>query len=252
MGYFTQMSAGGGLLDDVEVLFTNARFLNYAYGGKAMPSPGLVVDFIGHGDTVIPDDQGEQFWSCGSGKDWQPSADGKRLDSPSNKAGIVQTSNLGMLVDSLMKAGLSNALLSKAETDISALNGLVVHVKRIQIDRKMSNPKRDAQGNVQLPTVLLVDRLIQEPGGKAAAGSKPSGSAGAPATGGAADAAVAAVMTFAAENGGYRKSDAVKVFKAMQSDPDAKQFAAEAFKLLANEEFLANGPWTYAGGVVTV
>lgn len=255
MGYFTNMTAGGGLIDDVTVRVTNARFQLYGYGGKAAPAPGLVVDFESTDpDVEIASEQAEQFWACGSAKDWQPSADGKRLESPSNKSGIVRSSNLGMLIESLQAAGVSEALLAKAESDISSLNGLTVHVKRIQVDRKMANPKRDKDGQIILPTVLIVDRIVAEPGGKAAAGTKPANGKPAAQADDASVAAADAILTYVSENGQYTKGDAAKVFKAMQSDPVAKAHAVNAFKLLAKDDFLSSlpEPLVYANGIVTL
>jgi hypothetical protein len=255
MGYFTNMSAGGGLLDDCVVRFSNARFAMYNYQGKSVPAPGLIVDFESVDDTPIPDEQVEQFWACGSGKDWNPSADGKRLDSPSNKSGIVKSSNLGMLIESLIGAGLAEDVLVKAEADISALNGLTVHVKRQQVDRKMSNPKRDKDGQIILPTVLLVDEIVSVPGGKSAAkaGNGAKGAAAA-STDPAAAVAADAIMAFIGDNGQYTKGDAAKVFKLIQADSAAKAHAVNAFKLLSKDEFLSTlpEPLVYAGGVVTL
>lgn len=255
MGYFTNMTAGGGLIDDVTVRVSNARFMMYGYGGKSMPAPGLVVDFESvDADVEIGTEQAEQFWACGSAKDWQPSADGKRLESPTNKSGIVRSSNLGMLIESLVAAGVSEGLLGKAESDISVLNGLTVHVKRIQVDRKMSNPKRDKDGQVILPTVLIVDRIVVEPGGKVGNGAAKSAAPKAAQLDDAGTVAADAIMAFVGDNGQYTKGDAAKVFKAMQADPAAKAQAVNAFKLLAKDDFLSSlpEPLVYANGIVTL
>ena len=94
-----------GRAEGVAAIFDNDRAL------AERLERALTVDFESVDDTPIPDEQVEQFWACGSGKDWNPSADGKRLDSPSNKSGIVKSSNLGMLIESLIGAGLAEDVL---------------------------------------------------------------------------------------------------------------------------------------------
>ena len=252
-GYFTNMSAGGGLFDEGDVRIANCRTGMANYGGNQPPSPALICKFEGINGTEVPENQDEQFWSCGSAKDWQASPDGKKFVSPTNKSGIVITSNCGIFIKSLLDLGLDN-LVAAMDEDASALNGTELHVKRIQLDRKMKNPKRDSDGKeIPQTTIVATEVLKGAKGGVAKAGNGAKGAAAA-STDPAAAVAADAIMAFVGDNGQYTKGDAAKVFKLIQADPAAKAHAVNAFKLLSKDEFLSTlpEPLVYAGGVVTL
>ena len=122
---------GTGLLDDAEVTFTKCRFQLFDYAGKAQPAPAFAAELVVAGDG----EPTNQFWSCGSPKDFVPSADGKQLQPVGAATHLRKSCNAAILFTSLFQAGVPGDLLGG--DDISKLSGLRAHVKRIPA------PKRD-------------------------------------------------------------------------------------------------------------
>lgn len=243
---FTQ----GGLLDDVDVTIKEAAFTMWNYGGKiANMIPALGVSLVTE-DGVEHD----EYLSAGDAKYFVASEDGECLLPVGDKKGLVQTCNAAMFLASLVTAGFPADKLN--EGLISVIAGTKVHVHREAVKR--SGLKRTALPG-QEPreqTVLVVDKIIGLPGGKAAApgAKKAAPEAPAPAPSSGVDAGLAnrtqEVIIGILSEGPTRKKDlAGKVFNAVdKTDPQRASILALAYK----DDFLSAGPWTYENGTLSL
>lgn len=187
----------GGLLQDVTVEITTARFEQWDYNGKVQPVPSL---HLGMKDT----ESGEvydQYWSSGSGKDYVPSEDGKNLIPTGSQTGLRKSSNCYLLMESVVSSGFP---VDKLGNDISVLEGMVAYMVRVPApEHKGLEKKTREDGKVFEQTVMVVGKIIKLPWEAAKPAGAPGKGAGAAKPGAGKSAATpAAPSTPAAEGAG--------------------------------------------------
>jgi hypothetical protein len=257
----SEMTEGSGLLDDVTCTWKSCSFEMFDYQGKSpQPVPALKA-------VLDPDDSGDetdQYWSMGNAKDWIPSDDGKRLVAVGSATTLKTSSNGAILLTSLVNAGFPE---DKIGDDISVFEGMVAHMVRIPAPKRPGLKKRVREDGREFEdTVLTVGEIISlpwekkkakgAPKGKAAAKGAPKKAAAKPAADAGADddvndAAVAFMMGALAEAGddGLTKKELpTMAFQALKDDPNRNAIV----QLVYQDDFLANGPWNYEDGVVSM
>lgn len=257
------MTAGGPLLDDVDVKITTAEFVLYDYDGKAdVEVPCLHLTL-----TDAEGNEHEQYFSAGKKEDFVPTDDGEGLDAVGSKTGINSSSNAGQFLTSLVNAGVDESVL---DGPISGLVGTSVHVKRVS-QGKSANI---AGGKERF--VLLAETLLDED--PTAGASKPKAGAkktaapvktaaktagkvnGAAKSGAKAaapkenpideDAAGYVVMALAEAGGSLTKVKLGQaIFKAIEKGDPNRQAIVQR---VAQKDFLEGRPeWTFDGATVT-
>lgn len=249
----------GGLLDDVDVTFTDVNFVEYDYGGS-ISTPVLALH------ATLLDGEGkanEQYWSAGDLSRFQPSEDGLSIVAVGASKGLNNNTNAAALLRSVVDAGFPEDKFGDGSVDV--LEGLVAHVNRV------AQPKR---AGIQTgadkkfdPTVLVVTKVVKLPwekgSPKGAATPKTAGTAGKTAASTAAaspsegdsdlttEAAETLVLVLGENNGSIPKAKlAGKLFKPLMKNANR----GELLKLLTDDEFLANGAeygWEYDGETIT-
>ena len=248
---------GGGLIDDVDVVFEECRFEIFDYQGKSTPVPALKVAMTSEDIEGVM----EQYYSMGSANDWIPSDDGTQLVAVGKASNIRMTSNGGIFLKALIDAGFP---VEDLGDDISALDGLQAHVIQVPAPKrsmKKTKDQEEREAKFGPPTLLVVSEIVALPGEKkvpAGAPKKTSAKKAAPkkaaakkekaAPDGDVEAsAVAGILAILAEVGTIAKKDLPsKIFQTMKDDPDRNAIVKVAF----DDEFLSNGPWEYDDGVL--
>lgn len=251
----SDMTEGGGLLDDVDVTITEARFVTWDYQGKAAPVPALKM-------TMAPDegDPVDQYWSVGKAIDWAPTPDGKSLVKIGQASALNVGSNFGILISSLINAGFPE---DKLEEDIDILDGLQCHVIRVAAPKRtgLASSQRADGREATILTVDSIAKLPWEKGGGKSGGKGAGGKSGAKSGGGKAASAgddaieqeaqeVLVAMLADADGGSLKKAEIpVKAVKAASAANRSKVVV-----LLNNEDFLSRDgmPWKYEDGVVSL
>ena len=158
VGSFTK----GGLIDDVDVEFSDVGTTLYDYNGTAAEGPSLAVQMTDEAGNVH-----DQYYSAGKIEDWMPDDNNEGFVAVSGKAGINTSSNLARFLQSLVEAGFPDERL--AEGNLKCLIGLRCHVLQTVVERKGIVRKG---ANADRPsTVLLVSKIHELPG--AAKSAKP-------------------------------------------------------------------------------
>lgn len=250
---------GGGLIDDVDVEITEARFDMFDYNGKAAPAPALRVEMV-----TEEDEKDIQYYSVGNAASWAPSDDGSQIMAIGKDTALRMTTNCGILLKSLIDAGFPG---DKLGDDISILDGLKCHVLRIPAPKRSGlNTVPAAEGEKKFEkTILIVSEILTLPWEKAAKKKASKKSSG----GGAAkkkaatkkavpaedeadlnESATEAIMGLLAENDGSitKKELAGKLFQSLKGDSNQGAIV----KLGFNDEFLSEGPWDYEDGTLTM
>jgi len=257
---------GGGLIDDIDVTFTECAFEMFDYNGTVTPgSPSLKVKMADEDGTEM-----EQYYSMGSAQDWIPSEDGSQLVAVGKATNIKTSTNGGILLKSLVDAGFP---AEKLGDDITILNGLVAHVIRVPAPKrtgvKQSDKQKEREEKYGPPTLLIVGEIKTLPWEKKSPKGAPKGGAKAPAgkpAGGKVAAkpqtkaappvddgddltgkATAVVLEILEAAGTITKKELpAKIFQQMKTDPDRNAIV----KLVFDDEFLGDGPWTYEDGTL--
>ena len=238
---------GGGLLNDVDVRWKECRFELWDYNGKVpIGVPALKVTM-----DVVADEPYEaiQYFSAGSGKDWEPSKDGRKLISIGAASGISKSSNLAILISSMIEAKYPPDKIGEDCTDFEGLEAHMVRIKAPERKGIVKAPRAD--GKEYESQNLVVDRIIKFPWDKKATGKVGTAKAGKgeeAAGDDLTDKAQNAIMEILEKNpkGLDKKKLANVVFNALKADPDRNAIV----KLAYDEEFLTNGPWSYEKGVI--
>lgn len=239
---------GSGLLDNVDVTWKRVRFEMFDYGGRAQPTPCLKVDMELEDGT-----EHEQYFSAGSAADWVPSKDETKLVSVGNAKGINESSNMAIMINSLIKAGFPE---DRMDDDCTVFEGLNTHVVRVKApERKgiVRTPRPDGKEYEQ--TNLVVDVINRLPWDKATKGTKSTGTSSTKDSGGSEEdevkeRATEVVMEVLGDEGKPidKKALSAKVYGAMKGDPLRNKVA----KIVYDEDFLSDGPWTYNGKTVAI
>jgi len=244
----SEMGEGGGLLDDVDVTFKECRVCSWDYNGKvptAVPAIKVAMQLADGGDAA------EQYWSAGSSKDWMPSEDGKKLVAIGKATALVRSSNAGILMESIINSGFPE---DKISDDISALEGMEVHMMRVPAPKRGGLVKTErSDGKDFEATVLTVSKINKLPwekkSAKGGAKGKGAGKADTVADGDVQSSAEAALMSVLAQHpdGVTKQQIPGLVFKEV----DAKDLNRnEVVKLVFTDDFLKAGPWEFADGTV--
>ena len=239
---------GGGLINDVDVRWKECRFELWDYNGKvpvAVPALKVTMDVIGDDEAV----EVVQYFSAGNAKDWTPSKDGRKLVSVGAASGITKTSNLAILITSLIEAKFPP---DKIEEDCTIFEGMEAHMVRVKApERKGLVRTPRADGKEYESQNLVVDKILKFPWDKKvgkdtgkATEKESSGPSGEDMT----DKAQNIIMEILEKNpkGLDKKKLTNAVFNALKTDSDRN----EIVKMVYDEEFLKTGPWSYEKGVV--
>ena len=152
-GSFTE---GGGLLDDVDAVISDARFIMTDYEGT-MDSEvpvcqiGLTVD----GEETM------SLYSVGGNNDFIPSEDGMALAKVGGKNGLNKSSKFAMFMLALVEAGCSPAKLEP--NNIGCLVGLEGHFDRMVVEYKGMSKRQDKDGKPRDNTVLVCTNVTKAP-----------------------------------------------------------------------------------------
>jgi hypothetical protein len=252
--------AGGGLLDNADVIIKSARFAPWDYNGTIQtPVLAAKITYINKEDQTETD----QFYSAGDMKNFVPSEDGRQAIPVGTVAGLNESTNFYAWLTSLVNAKFPADLIGN---DLSVFDGLECHVTRVpQKTRAGLTPAPDAKKQ----TILIVSQIHKMPGqGGNAAAPAPAKAA----KGNAAVASSASVQQAAqggqssgiesktdevvmgvimAKGGSVAKSVlAQDVFKAMAKDPDRNAVVQLAYK----DEYLGapGKPWKFDGTTVSL
>lgn len=155
-------SQGGGLIDDIDVTITRARF-GFGYGGNSSAEDATTfhlglkdgegteyVQYYGTGTGFVPNEAGSE------------DENGKELVAVDNKTAPSGSSNFALLINSLINAGMPEDILDSG--DISAIEGLVGHVNRVPAPKRGGLPKREGKNADREQTILLFTTITTLPG----------------------------------------------------------------------------------------
>ena len=155
----------GGLVDDVDVTLKELRFMLWDYDGKADADvPALRV-------TMETEDGEEsmQYFSAGRADHFMPTEDGLGLDQVGARTSINESTNFATFMRSLIEVGCDE---SKFDEDISALEGMNVHVRRIPQKERGGFPNTRPDGQPRM--VLTVTKINSVPWDEDDAAARPA------------------------------------------------------------------------------
>jgi hypothetical protein len=274
------MTEGGGLLNNVRVMITAARFEMTNYGGRAQMMKPAALLVLEEPDGTVHEDQ---WWSCGKAEDWMPSDDGKYLIPTGLQKQINKSSNFGMLMQSFMDCGFK---ADKFSADINFLVGTEFHLQQVVAEGRDKVKSKDGTKEYE-PTVPCAAEIFKFPWDTKKAAS---GNTGGSKTGGTAKKTVAKKKAAAkvkpsddggsetVEDGGNdlealamevildtlsnsedgsvaKKALPVKIMQYMKENGHAQKVATDVNKLLfSSDEYLnrEGQPWTYEGGIISL
>lgn len=260
----------GGLFDDVNVKFDETRFTMFDYGGTRAEKTPAILSKMTDRDTG---DEYEQYWSMGSGKDWVPSDDGKRMTFTGTKRkdeegnDIVPQLTLGtngaIFLKSLVDAGFPKDKMGAG--DISVIDGMVAHVVRVAAPKRSGIEKTPrADGKDFGPArILTVEEIITMPwdkdkgaGAPKTAGKKAKGKAKGKDTGSTAssgnlnDLATEFLMEELVNKGGEIAKGGISIAAFAKFRAREHNERNELLRLVTSDEFLSNGPWTFEENII--
>ncbi len=153
----------GGLLNDVNVQWNKCSFTLYDYRGTvAAGVPTFTIEMEDLDTGAVYD---SEFWSVGSGKDWQPNEEGSALVEVGGAEELPAGSNFMELMESLVDCGFDE---DKFEDKITFLNGLECHMQRVDAPERAGLVKTPrADGKEFKDTILIVSDISKMPWEKA-------------------------------------------------------------------------------------
>lgn len=246
----SNMSEGGGLIDDVVAVFSNVRLTVFDYEGKGSSSFGVMVDLEIEGGEPV-----NQFWSLGKAADWK-SDDGLVPIALGRQTQLNVKSNGGILITSIVNAGFPE---DKITDSVAFMEGMKAHLIRVPAPERKGLVKTPrADGKVYESTILTVDQILQLPWekkGKAA--TKSATAKGASQKGGEAppnvdEEAVNAVISLLAESEGEAIAKSKlpgMVFKKVATSPNKSAILA---KVMTDEFLSSHDEWVYENGKVSM
>lgn len=262
---FTQ----GGLLDDIDVLFAECRWVEWDYNG-AIDHPTLALKVNFEFDDNGKQETSEQYYSGGELNRFQPSADGRQAIAVAGARGMNNNTNAAMLIKSIIEQGFPVDKFGNG--DVGSLDGLQAHINRVPQPKRGGNisDKNNAGYEKTVAVVTKIHRMPWETGnakagtaGARTAAAKPStaaprASTGAPAAsnGDAGDlneeAAGVLLEVLTNKGGSVKKSQlAPASFKPLTGNPNR----SEILKLMADENWLIeqgeNFGWAYDNQTIT-
>lgn len=230
---------GGGLLDNVDVVWRNPRFEMWTYPNTTITTPALAVD--------LEPDEGEavtQYWSAGNADDWNPSKDGTKLVPIGKASSLSKSSNLYQLLKSIKEADFP---IDKMEDDVSIYEGMKCHMIRMKAPERPGLKQKERKYEA---SVLVVDTIIQLPGE-----DKKTGNVKGKAGNDVSDRATQVVMEIVSENpkGIQKMMLASKAFAKLKGEKVDQTTINAIVQLIGgkDEAFITSGPWTYEKGLVS-
>lgn len=160
-----QAMVAGGLINDVDIVITNAEWCHYDYGGTTEPRfmAAIYMAVLVDGQ---PGDEHCQYYAAGSAQDWGPDPDDNGrtpIKLNPSKSAFTSGSNWAMFTQSLVEAGFPANKLD--DSDLGNLIGLKAHVLRKAVKREgLSNTNAKGKEN----TVLVITHLLGAGRGAAA------------------------------------------------------------------------------------
>jgi len=233
-------SEGGGLLDNVDVVWKNPRFEMWDYAGKGPSIPALAIDLEPDEGDVIT-----QYWSAGNADDWSPSKDGTKLVPIGKALSLSKSSNVYQLLKSLVEADFPE---DQMEDDISIYEGMKCHMVRIKAPERPGLKQKEKKYEA---SVLVVDTILQMPGKEGEKTGNVKGKAGDEVS----DKATQVVMEILGENPKeiQKMALASKAFGKLKAEKVDQTTINAIVQLIGgkDETFISSGPWTYKNGIVS-
>jgi hypothetical protein len=231
----------GGILDDVDVTFTECSFVEYDYNGK-VDKPTLALKVVmndGEADHV-------EYFSAGDLARFQPSEDGKYVVAVAGAKGLNSNSNCGIFLKSLVDMGFPE---DRVTGKVDVFEGINAHVNRI------AQPKRSGlqRTSEREPTVLVVTKIHKMPWDVA---GKKTKTAPAPAVNGEStddvtEEAIGVLLQVLEAKGGSVKRSGIAAasFKFLAGNANR----AGILKLLTDDDFIGTEDmgWEYDGQTIT-
>lgn len=117
-----------GLLNDVDVEFTNCRFMRWQY-----PNGDLKITVFAIDAKTEDGEEHELTWSVGGDDDFMPSKDGMYLVAAedSERSSLAKNSKYQAFMDSLKGCGLDDDHLEEFGTSADHLDGTSAHIMRV-------------------------------------------------------------------------------------------------------------------------
>ncbi len=235
----SDMTVGGGLIDDVDLEVVRAEFDYWQYPGTSIQT--IAARLIFHDDEG---NEHEQMYTCGDPKNFAPATDKKRIVAVGQSTGLSDSTNFSLLIKELVNVGFDENRLSD---DITCLVGVYGHWRRIpQPERKGVTGGRLEKNKDRESTILVCSELKE----KAAAAGAPRAARAAAAPRAAARPAAAAqapaapAQAVAPVSGGLNgfsevATDAAAYIKEALSEPpfelSSRDLAQAGFKHFSSE-----------------
>jgi hypothetical protein len=270
---FTQ----GGLLDDIDVVFKQCRFVSWDYNGSIdTPVLALMVEFEYNDNGKQA--SSEQYYSAGDMSRFVPSEDGCRASAVAGAKSLNNNTNAAMLIKSVVEQGFPADRFG--DGDISVMDGLHAHINRVPQPSRGGNISEKNNAGYD-KTVAIVTKIHKMPweqasGSKAqgkaspvATATRPNPTTAAMAPGRSAatkppsdanpepddfteEAAGIMIAVLDAKNGEVKKSQlAAAAFKPLSGNPNRSGILA----LITSDDWLAeqgeNFGWAYENSTVT-
>lgn len=146
---FTQ----GGLVDDVDAVVKSFRAVEWNYQGKSDAVLAFHLNFV-----TKDGDEYDQYYSAGDLKRMVPSDDGKHIVFVAGSGTVIEQSNAGQFMASLVNAGFPK---TKLGSDLSVIDGLGAHLRRVAQPERKGLKKAEGERQAQ---VLIVTEVLWLPG----------------------------------------------------------------------------------------
>src|ERR1039458_2913544 len=160
----SSFSQGGGLIDDVDVEISRARFVEYDFEGKIEGGAASLCLLLQLKDA--DGTEHAQYYSAGNLTYFVPSEDPKNQDlngitivKVGDKDNLNGGTNCAIMLNSLVQAGFPEDKLDAG--DVRVLEGLNGHVNRVPQPKRTGLAKREGQRD---PMVLIFTKIISLPG----------------------------------------------------------------------------------------
>lgn len=247
------MSEGGGLPDDFDFEVIGSKAVDHDFGadkGGKRPCWEITMNAKGYDEPVIT------YYSIGKATEWMVAPDGNGfVQMISDDQTVNKNSNVGQYIINLGNCGFPIILLN--EKGLAAHIGSKGHAKRLPVNNRPEGENAvDSRG--QKPKLLVATSITYFEGmdkvasstSKTTSRSKTKSTAIQQGSNNLADSAIDVVSALLKqEPAGISKADlAKKIFNyARDNKLDNKN---EIMSLATTDDFLSDGPWSYANGVV--
>lgn len=223
---------GGGLIDDADVEIVRARF-TIGYGNDSGSGNDATTLCLTLKDTDEVEHQ--QYYSCGNGfvpsETGDETTNGEELVPVGDKTAPSGSSNMAMVIGSLINAGLPEDLLDSGK--VSAIEGTRGHVNRIPAPKRQGIVRQGKNADRE-PTVLVFTTVTGLPGEKPKPGKPKVTTMAKPAAAGAGKSTTAAPNNASADVDEDLKSElAGHLYTVLGEAPDGLKKVQLVPKLFA-------------------